>query len=535
MTAVNDAPTATNLAQTLNYTEGAASVPINDIVVSDVDSGETITATLTLANTAAGSLTTSGTATYDPSTGIWTITGTVAAVNAALAAVAFVPATNNDVNTTITTHIEDASGTGPTNGTINLNVTAVNDAPVNNVPLTTQTVNEDTALVFSTNNGNAISISDADVNSGTETVTLSVLHGTLTLASTNGLSFATGDGTADATMTFSGTLSAINAALASLTYVGTANYSGSDTLTITTNDNGNSGGAALSDSDTVAITVNAVEDAPTSTSLTPNLGTISVFESGLPLNHDTLIGNFATIDADSGDTITYTLKAGSCSLFTLTTGGALSTGATGVGSGEYDITIVATDSAGQSLETTYTIWVGTTSGSDIKSFSAAAHPVMMFAINGNDVLEGSNFADVILGGSNNDSIKGGGGGDALVGGDGLDTFIYTKLTDSLAGAYDTVFDFTSGQDHFQIGHNLAGLTTGLTNTTATGNLATDLAAALTTANLIANGAAEVTISGGADAGIYLVINNSTAGYDPLTDAVIKLANGITLQTADFIV
>src|SRR5258705_12858950 len=76
--------------------------------------GDTITATLTLANTAAGSLTTSGTATYTAATGVWTITGTVAQVNAALAAVAFVPASNNDVNTTITTHIVDAANTGPT-------------------------------------------------------------------------------------------------------------------------------------------------------------------------------------------------------------------------------------------------------------------------------------------------------------------------------------------------------------------------------------------------------------------------------------
>ena len=130
ITGTNDAPVATNLTQTLAYTEGAASVPINDIVVSDVDNGDTITATLTLANPAAGTLTTSGTATYTPGTGVWTITGTVAQVNAALAAVAFTPATNNDLDTTITTHIQDAAGTGPADGTITLDVTGVNEAPV---------------------------------------------------------------------------------------------------------------------------------------------------------------------------------------------------------------------------------------------------------------------------------------------------------------------------------------------------------------------------------------------------------------------
>ena len=34
---MNDTPTATNLSQTIGYTEGAASVAITDIVVSDAD------------------------------------------------------------------------------------------------------------------------------------------------------------------------------------------------------------------------------------------------------------------------------------------------------------------------------------------------------------------------------------------------------------------------------------------------------------------------------------------------------------------
>jgi len=129
---LNESPMATNLTQIKNYTEGAASVTLDDIVVTDVDSGDTITTTLTLANPGYGSLTAgSGNGeTYTTGTGIWTITGTVSAVNTALAAVAFVPATNNDQNTSINTHVEDASGTGPADGNITLTVTAVNDAPV---------------------------------------------------------------------------------------------------------------------------------------------------------------------------------------------------------------------------------------------------------------------------------------------------------------------------------------------------------------------------------------------------------------------
>jgi len=145
----------------------------------------------------------------------------------------------------------------------NIVVTAsVNDAPVNTVP-GAQATNEDTSLVFNLANGNRIQISDPDAWSSSVQVSLSVTNGVLTLAGTAGLSFTTGDGTNDAALVFTGTIANINAALATLTYTPTANYSGSDTLNIVTNDLGNSGtGGAKSDSDSVAITVNPINDAP---------------------------------------------------------------------------------------------------------------------------------------------------------------------------------------------------------------------------------------------------------------------------------
>ncbi|QDV42402.1 hypothetical protein Enr13x_22470 [Stieleria neptunia] len=129
----NVAPLATNMSQTIGYTEDDSTVAIDDIVVSDPDGGETITATLTLNLPATGTLTTgtfgSSTSTYVTGTGVWQVSGTVTDVNAALAAVAFTPATDNDVNSQITVHIEDAVAAGPADGLIQLNVTAQNDAP----------------------------------------------------------------------------------------------------------------------------------------------------------------------------------------------------------------------------------------------------------------------------------------------------------------------------------------------------------------------------------------------------------------------
>ena len=65
--------------------------------------------------------------------------------------------------------------------------------------------------------------------------------------------------TAPQSVTITGTAAEINAALAGLTYTGNLNFNGSDTLTVTTGD------GTAQDIDTVAITVNPVNDAPVNT------------------------------------------------------------------------------------------------------------------------------------------------------------------------------------------------------------------------------------------------------------------------------
>src|SRR6185312_15506953 len=101
-------------------------------------------------------------------------------------------------------------------------------------------------------NGNAISIADVDAGSSSVQVTLAATNGVLTLAGTSGLTVS-GNGTGTVTVT-------------GLVFAPTGNFNGSANLTVTTNDQGNTGaGGALSDSDSVAITVNAVNDAPVNT------------------------------------------------------------------------------------------------------------------------------------------------------------------------------------------------------------------------------------------------------------------------------
>jgi len=172
------------------------------------------------------------------------VNGTVALVGGN---VVFTPAANYNGPASFTYTISDGNG-GTSTATVNVTVVAVNDAPVNTVPAA-QTTAEDSALVFSSANGNALSV--ADVDGGSLTVTVAVTNGTFTLGSTAGVT-VTGNGGGSVQLV--GSAAAINAALAGSSYANTADYNGPATLTLTTSD------GTLSDTDTVAITVNPVVD-----------------------------------------------------------------------------------------------------------------------------------------------------------------------------------------------------------------------------------------------------------------------------------
>jgi ELWxxDGT repeat protein len=125
-------------------------------------------------------------------------------------------------------------------------------------------VNEDAALSVT-----GISITDVDAGTGNIRVTLSVTNGTLSLSTnaSGGVAGGAISGNGGPSVTIVGSLSAINATLADasgLTYLGSPNFSGNDVLTVLTNDLGNTGaGGTLTDTDTIAITVLAVNDGPT--------------------------------------------------------------------------------------------------------------------------------------------------------------------------------------------------------------------------------------------------------------------------------
>ena len=271
MVAVNNAPGIT-APGSISVTEDLGSA-LTGIGFTDVDAdGASETATLsvdsgTLAATNGGGVTAGGTG-----TSVLTLVGSLANLNAFIAGgnVAFTTASNATGDVTLSVAIDDggntgidpgASGTGASEAAaamVTLVVSAVNDPPLNTVP-GAQTLLQDGSLTFAAGGGNRISVADVDAGGAALQVTLTATHGTMTLGGTSGLSLVVGSGTGDTTMTFSGTLVDLNAALEGAIYAPTSGYFGAATLEMTTNDLGNTGsGGAQATTDSIAITVTPI-------------------------------------------------------------------------------------------------------------------------------------------------------------------------------------------------------------------------------------------------------------------------------------
>ncbi|WP_429023189.1 retention module-containing protein [Aeromonas allosaccharophila] len=164
---------------------------------------------------------------------------------------------NGALDLKITAQSLDNGALGPVvNGTIHVDVSPVNDAPINVLPTPPQVAQEDQPFVI-----HGLQVKDVDAGSSPIEVRLSVEHGTLNLVAGSGVT-VTGNGSG--MLVLGGPLDAINALLSGgVTYQGEQDFNGQDQLTMVTNDLGNSGsGGALSDTDVVAIEVQPVNDAP---------------------------------------------------------------------------------------------------------------------------------------------------------------------------------------------------------------------------------------------------------------------------------
>jgi hypothetical protein len=244
----------------------------NSVTVSDPDAGAyDLQVTLSVTNGALTLSTTEGLMFISGanSESDMTFEGSANDINAALEGMVFLadPDFNGTAVFTITANDLGNVGTGGA-GTdtdaFNITVTAVNDAPVNIIPgaQTTSAANE--TLVFSTVNGNAIQVSDVDINGGDMRVTLLVNHGILTLDGVTGLTFLGGSDGSDF-MHFTGTVSAVNDALDGMIFTPDTDYTGWAGVVLAVNDLGQTGvhpqglNEGLGDIDKVDINVGNVD------------------------------------------------------------------------------------------------------------------------------------------------------------------------------------------------------------------------------------------------------------------------------------
>ena len=162
--------------------------------------------------------------------------------------------TQNEVGKIIRVTVSYTDGGGTLESITSANsvaVQAINVAPVNSVPIA-QNINEDNLLSIT-----GISVSDA--SGGTLISTnLQVNNGSVSVTPSGSATISAGANNSN-NLTITGSISDVNATLASLSYQGDSNYSGSDILTIISTDNANN---SLSDTDTLSITISAVNDNP---------------------------------------------------------------------------------------------------------------------------------------------------------------------------------------------------------------------------------------------------------------------------------
>ncbi|MDS0260263.1 tandem-95 repeat protein [Haloarcula sp. S1CR25-12] len=172
-------------------------------------------------------------------------------------------ATDRAVTVTAT---DDAGATASATATVT--VQPGNDAPSITAPGGTLQPDEDVA--FDLTGANEIQVADPDDGGGLMRLTLTAQHGTLTVGSTTGLAVVSGSNGASS-LTVSGPKSDVNAALGTLSYRSDTDYFGTDTVTATVSDEGNTGtdpgltgdGNSETDSATVSLDVQPVADAPT--------------------------------------------------------------------------------------------------------------------------------------------------------------------------------------------------------------------------------------------------------------------------------
>jgi hypothetical protein len=236
------APTSASLNENSSYTFAGSSINLSDPAASGASDSLTLSASfgkLTLGSTS-GLTITSG----SNNSSLMTIAGTLANLSAAMSGLVYVPTSGFSGHDTLNLALADPIDKLTGSAAVAITVNPIVAAPA------TAGVFENVPYKFSTAGNDPIIVTDGGASGTSDSLTLTVLHGKLTLASLTGLTVTAGSNGASS-MTINGTLANLNAALNGLIYTPASNYTGSDTLTLNLTNSGD----GLAASASVAITV----------------------------------------------------------------------------------------------------------------------------------------------------------------------------------------------------------------------------------------------------------------------------------------
>ena len=218
--------------------------------------------------------------------------------------------------------------------TATININAINDAPDITGP-GAQNVQEGVANTTINFGATAFNVTDVDVATGDMTLTLTEASAAFSQITISILNLnVNGNGTNSVTAT--GKIADINAALDTVQYVNTSQVGGNFSLVASISDLGNTGnGGTLTDSVTVAINITSVNDAPTLTAP----GNVAVaFVDTLTFNGPNAI---TVADVDSNNlTVTLAVSGGVGTLAAIPANGAIVTN-----SGTTNLTITGSPTA----------------------------------------------------------------------------------------------------------------------------------------------------------------------------------------------
>ncbi|MET0529757.1 MAG: Ig-like domain-containing protein [Microvirga sp.] len=207
------------------------------------------------------------------------------------------------------------------------------------------------------------------------------------------------------------------------TYTPTANVHGTDSFTIVVSDG--KGGIV---EQTVNVTINSVNDAPTAPALSP----ATVSENAA---NGTVVGDLSSTDVDTA-ALTYSLVNDAGGRF------AVQGNKLVVKNG-----LLLDYEQATSHQVTVRVFDGTTNVDKILTVSLTdiANETVTVAA-GNNVLFGGEGKDKIVGGTGADRLGGGIGNDTLTGGKGKDVFVFNSKLDAKITNRDTITDFNSKDD-----------------------------------------------------------------------------------------